>query len=92
MKLKLKVKKNKRNRLVAWIQKNKDFDDNIQQLFRFFKDKIKISKISRVMKYYIVSSENPGIILSLFSTIQDLIPEIYFDSEDSLELEETVSS
>ena len=92
MKLKLKVKKNKRKRLVAWIQKNKDFDDNIQQLFRFFKDKIKISKMSRVMKYYIVSSENPGIILSLFSTIQDLIPEVYFDSEDSLELEETVSS
>jgi len=92
MKLKLKVKKNKRKRLVAWIQKNKDFDDNIQQLFRFFKNKIKISKISRVMKYYIVSSENPGIILSLFSTIQDLIPEIYFDSEDSLELEEIVNS
>ncbi len=92
MKLKLKVKKNKRKRLVAWIQKNKDFDDNVQQLFRFFKDKIKISKISRIMKYYIVSSENPGIILSLFSTIQDLIPDIYFNSEDSSELEELVNT
>ncbi|MFX0081545.1 MAG: hypothetical protein ACFE94_07320 [Candidatus Hodarchaeota archaeon] len=80
MKLILKVKNKKRKRLVAWIQKHKDFDDNIQQLFRFFKDKITFSKLSRVMKYYIVSSENPGIILSLFSTLQDLIPEICFDS------------
>jgi hypothetical protein len=92
MKLKLKVKKNKRKRLVAWIQKTKDLNESIQELFRFFKDKIKISKISRFMNYYIVSSENPGIILSLFSTIQDLIPEIYFDSEDSLELEELVNT
>jgi len=92
MKLILKVKDKKRKRLVAWIKKDKDFEDNLHQLFRFFNNKISISKISKIMKYYIISSENPGIILSLFSTIQDLIPEIYFNSEDSLELEELVNS
>ncbi|MFX1345325.1 MAG: hypothetical protein ACFFAI_09470 [Promethearchaeota archaeon] len=92
MKLILKVKDKKKKRLVVWIKKNKHFDDNIHQLFRFFKDKISISKLSKIMNYYIISSENPGIILSLFSTIQDLIPEIYFNSEDSLELEELVNS
>ena len=91
MKLKLKVKDNKNKRLIAWIQKNKNFDDSVLQLFRFFKDKIKISKISRFTNYYIVSSENPGIILSLFSAIQDLIPDVYFNSEDSLEVNEIVN-
>ena len=92
MKLKLKVKNNKNKRLIAWIQKNKNFDDSVMQLFLFFKDKIKISKISRFTRYYIISSENPGIILSLFSAIQDLIPDVYFNSEDSLEQEELVNS
>jgi hypothetical protein len=91
MKLKLKVKNNKNKRLIAWIQKNKNFDDSVMQLFLFFKDKIKISKISRFTRYYIVSSENPGIILSLHSAIQDLIPEVYFNSEDSLEVNEIVN-
>ena len=91
MKLKLKVKNNKNIRLIAWIQKNKNFDDSVMQLFLFFKDKIKISKISRFTRYYIVSSENPGIILSLHSAIQDLIPEVYFNSEDSLEVNEIVN-
>ena len=91
MKLKLKVKKNKNKRLIAWIQKNKDFDDSIKQLFTFFKDKIKISKFSRITNYFIISSENPGIILSLFSTVQDLIPDVYFNSEDSLEVNEIMN-
>ncbi|MFX1376403.1 MAG: hypothetical protein ACFFA0_11355 [Promethearchaeota archaeon] len=91
MELKLKVKKNKKVRLVAWIQKNKDFNESVLQLFRFFNDKITISKLSRILKYYIVSSENPGIILSLFSAIQDLIPDVYFNSNDSLELKEFVN-
>lgn len=45
--LKLKVKNNKKRRIVAYIQKDKDFDDSIHQLFRFFENKIKISKLSR---------------------------------------------
>jgi hypothetical protein len=86
--LKLKVKNDKKRRIVAFIQKNKDFDDSIHQLFRFFEDKIKISKLSRFTRYYIVSSDNPATILSLFSTIQDLIPDIYFNIEKPIEIEE----
>lgn len=89
MKLKLKVKKNKK--INAWIQKNKDFDDSVQQLLRFFKDQIKVLKISKITKYYIISSKNPGVILSLHSAIQDLIPEVYFNSEDSIEANEIVN-
>jgi hypothetical protein len=92
MKLKLKVKERKKRSLIAWIQKNKDFNESIQQLFRFFKDKIKISKLSKITRYYIISSENPGIILSLHSAIQDLIPDVYFNTEDSIEVSEIMNT
>lgn len=88
MKLKLKIKPNKQfknKRIVAWIQKHSDFDNDVQQIFQFFKDQIRISKLSKFLRYYIVSSENPAIILSLFSSIQDLIPEIYFNTENLVE-------
>jgi hypothetical protein len=90
--LKLNVKNKKKKRIVAWIQKSKAFDDSLQQLFRFFKDKIRISKWSRFTRYYIISSENPGIILSMFSTVQELIPDIYFDQEESIEIEDLTSN
>ena len=80
MKLKLKVKNNKKRKIVAYIQKDKDFDESIHQLFRFFENKIRISKLSKLTRYYIVSSENPAVILSLFSAAQDLIPDIYFSN------------
>jgi len=86
--LKLNVKNKKKKRIVAWIQKHKEFDDSINQIFRFFEDKIKISKRSRFSRYYIVSSENPAVILSMFSTIQDLIPDIYFNIEEPIEIED----
>ncbi|GAH36636.1 unnamed protein product, partial [marine sediment metagenome] len=86
--LKLNVKNKKKKRIIAWIQKDKDFDDNINQIFRFFEDKVKISKWSRFTRYYIVSSEIPAVILSMFSTIQDLIPDIYFNNEEPIEIED----
>ncbi len=88
MKLKLKIKPNKQfknKRIIAWIQKHSDFDNDVQQIFQFFKDQIRISRLSKFLRYYIVSSENPAIILSLFSSIQDLIPEIYFNTENLVE-------
>ena len=88
MKLKLKVKTNKKRKIVAYIQKDKDFDESIHQLFRFFENKIRISKLSKLTRYYIVSSENPAVILSLFSAAQDLIPDIYFSTEESIEIED----
>ena len=65
MKLILKIKNNKpfkNKKIIAWIPKNSAFNNDIQQIFQFFKDKIKISKLSRFLKYYIVSSENPAVI------------------------------
>ena len=87
--LKLKVKNNKKKSIVAWIQKDKDFYDSLQQIFRFFKDKVRISKWSKLTRFYIVSSENPAMILSIFSTIQDLIPDIYFNTIEIEELSNT---
>ena len=86
--LKLKVKKNKKRRIVAFIQKDKDFNDSIHQILRFFENKVRISKLSRFTRYYKVSSENPATILSLFSTVQDLIPDIYFNIEESIEIDD----
>ena len=83
--LKLIVKNNnksKRNKLTAWIQKHKDFESDIGQIFQFFKKNIKISEKRRFYRYYKVSSDNPAIMMSLFSTIHDLIPEIYFKNEE----------
>ncbi|MFX1302573.1 MAG: hypothetical protein ACFFBV_13590 [Promethearchaeota archaeon] len=93
MKLILKIKPNKsskKKRIVAWIPKSSDFDKDIQQLFHFFKDNIKISKFSKILRYYIVISKRPAIILNLFSSIQELIPEVYFNKENSIEIEDFV--
>jgi len=92
MKLKLKVKNNKKRKIVAFIQKDKDFEESVHQLFRFFESKLRISKFSRFRRYYIVSSENPAMVLSLFSAVQDLIPDIYFDTEEPLEIEDLPSN
>ncbi|MFW9971896.1 MAG: hypothetical protein ACFFDF_17035 [Candidatus Odinarchaeota archaeon] len=91
MKLILKIKSNKRSkkkRLVAWIKKNSDFEDDIIQILRVFKDDIKLPKIGKILRYYIVTSRNPAIILNMFSTIQEIIPDIYFNNEDPIEIED----
>ena len=77
-------KKTKKNNIIVWIQKNGDFEEDIQQIFQFFKDNIKITEKLRVNKYYKVSSENPAIMLSLFSAVHEIIPDIYFNTEDSV--------
>ncbi|MFX1503039.1 MAG: hypothetical protein ACFFDH_18910, partial [Promethearchaeota archaeon] len=87
MKLILKVRPNKsskKKRIIAWIQKNSNLNDDIQQLLEIFKENLKISKISKILRYYVVTSENPAIILSLFSAIQESIPEVYFNEEESI--------
>ena len=93
MKLILKIKPNrssKKKRIIAWIQKNSDLNDDIQQIFQLFKDKIKISKASKILRYNIVTSKNPAIILNIFSSIQESIPEVYFNKENSIELEDLI--
>ncbi|MHA2283289.1 MAG: hypothetical protein ACXAC5_20805 [Promethearchaeota archaeon] len=86
--MKLKVKNNRKKSIVAWIQKSKEFDESLHQIFQFFKDEVRISKWSRFTRFYIVSSENPAMILSMFSTIQELIPDIYFNIEEPIEIED----
>ena len=91
MKLILKIKPNrssKKKKIIAWIQKNSDFNEDIQQIFQLFKDSLKISKISKILRYYVVTSKNPAIILNIFSSIQESIPEVYFNKENSIELED----
>ena len=93
MKLILKIKPNrpsKKKRIIAWIQKNTDLNEDIQQLFQLFKDNIKISKVSKILRYYIVTSKNPAIILNIFSSIQESIPEVYFNKENSIKLEDLI--
>ena len=82
--LKLKINRRKK-RITIWIQKNKDFINDIKQIFQFFKENVKISEKRRYYKYYKVSSDNPVIMMSLFSTAHDLVHEIYFNSETSFE-------
>jgi hypothetical protein len=91
MNFKLKIrydKKTKKRIISTWIQKHKDFEQDINQLLNFFKDQIQFTIKWRFFPYYKITSKNPAIILSLFSAIQDLIPEIYFNTEESFEFKE----
>lgn len=82
--LKLIIKRNrktKKNSIIIWIQKDGEFEEDIQSLFHFFKQNVVISEKRKLSKYYIVTSENPAIMMSLFSAIHDIIPDIYFKPE-----------
>ncbi|MFX1495388.1 MAG: hypothetical protein ACFFBZ_13985 [Promethearchaeota archaeon] len=92
--LKLKIKsdrKTNQNQIFLWIQRHKDFKKDIQQIFQFFKDQIITSKKRKLLPYYRITSDNPAILLSLFSALQDLIPEIYFKEQNSIEIEEAIN-
>ena len=78
-------KKSKKNKITAWIQKRDIYEKDITQLFKFFENKIKISKIRRIHVYYRITSDNPAIMMSFFSTVYDLIPEIYFNINETME-------
>jgi len=89
--LKLIIKSNKKtgkNQIVVWIQKGREFERDVQQLFKFFKDSIQIKEKFRLSRYYKVTSDNPAIMLSLFSSLQEIIPDIYFTPSSSESLEE----
>jgi hypothetical protein len=92
LKLKIKLKKYKGYYLIAWIQREKVTKPDLEQIIKFFKDQIQVSKIWKVHSYYRVTSENPAIIISLFSTLQELIPEIYFDEEKILSIDKALDS
>ncbi len=89
--IKLKIRPNKkrnRNEIYAWVQRHEDFRGDIEQVFQFFQDQIRYKKVRRLHKFFKVTSENQAIMMSFLTTIQDLIPEIYFNSEESIDIEE----
>lgn len=90
LKLKIRKKRKQGKKIILWIQRHKDFKQDIQQILKFFKDQILVSKKRKILPYYRIASENPAIALSMFSAIQDMIPEVYF--KDPVEIEETVNS
>jgi len=89
--IKLKIRQNKkrnRSEIYAWVQRHEEFRDDIEQIFQFFQDQLTYKKIWRFHKYYKITSKNPAIMISFTSTIQDLIPEIYFKSKESIDIAE----
>ena len=93
--LKVKIQNNKikkkNKRITVWIQKKIEFGEDLKQLFQFFEENIQVSKQIRLHKYYKVTSETPAILLSIVSTINELIPEIYFSSENPIEKTEMLN-
>ncbi len=89
--IKTKIKFNRlenKKILIAWIQKHKDLDKDVQEILNFFNDQITYTLINRFHLYYKITSANPAIMLSLISSIQELIAENYFSAEESIEPEE----
>lgn len=89
--VKTKVKTDKKHNkkvIIVWIQKHKDFDADIQEILKFFKDQITYSIKSRIYDYYRITSNNPAIMLSLISSVYELIAEGYFNTEESIEIQD----
>ncbi len=89
--LKLKIKSNnktKKKQIFVWIEKNKEFKEDVQQLIQFFKEQIQVKKRKGFHIYYKITSEKPAIMLSLLTTVQELIPDIYFNTNQSVDVEE----
>lgn len=92
--IKTKVKSQKKDNkkvVVIWIQKHKDFNKDLKELLNFFKDQVKYTLINRIRQYYKITSNNPAIMFSLISSIHDIIAESYFNTEESIELQESVN-
>ena len=91
--IKTKVKFNRKESkkvLIVWIQRHKEIDEDIQDILNFFKDQITYTLINRFHLYYKITSTNSAIMLSLISSVQDLVAESYFNTEGPIELQELV--
>jgi hypothetical protein len=81
MKFKLIVKSypfKGKEKLVLWIKKDEDLLEEIERILNFFEENISVEEKRRLSRYYVISSKNPAIILSLSSAIQDIVAEEYF--------------
>ncbi len=89
--LRLKIKSNNKSKtkqIFVWIEKNKEFKEDVQQLIQFFKEQIQVKTRLGFHIFYKITSDNPAIMLSLLTTVQELIPDIYFNTNDSKNIEE----
>ncbi|MFX1500974.1 MAG: hypothetical protein ACFFDH_08440 [Promethearchaeota archaeon] len=92
--IKTKVKSHKKDNkkvIIVWIQNHKDFDKDLQDLLNFFKDQVKYTIVYRIRQFYKITSNNPAIMFSLISSIQDIIAESYFNTEEPIELQEPIN-
>ena len=76
--IKLKLRKGldrKYSDIVAWIQRDTEFEKDMLGILEFFKDNIKISQKTRFHRYYKIKTSNLAVMISLISTILEIIPE-----------------
>lgn len=84
-------KKSKKNKIFVWIQKRADVVSDIQQALSFYEKDLTVKTARRYYKYLKISSDKPAIMISLITTINELIPDIYFNSEDLSSVEEEIN-
>ena len=84
-------KKSKKSKMFIWILKQADFESDIQQAILFYKNELSVKTARRYHKYHKISSDKPAIMISLLTTINELIPEIYFKSEELSSVEEEIN-
>lgn len=73
--LKLKLNRENERQIVIWVQDIQELKRDIEDILRFFQDQISVKKRIRFNKGYKITSTNPAIMISLHSTILDLIAE-----------------
>ena len=89
--LKIKIKQKKKaniNSMEVWIQRNKELDQDLAQIFQFFENQLIYKEIRRILPYFKITSENPAMLFSLITTLQELIAEIFFNNDNKVKLNE----
>jgi hypothetical protein len=91
--VKIKVHNNRKtnvNYIEVWVQRKKELDQDLVQIFQFFEDQITYKSIRRFHPYFRITSDNPAMLLSLISSLQELITEIFFNDDKTIKLKEEI--
>ena len=92
VKIQIKRDKNsKKSKMFIWIRKQGDVESDIQQAILFYTNDLSVKTARRYHKYHKITSDKPAILISLLTMINELIPEIYFNSEELSSLEEEIN-
>jgi hypothetical protein len=93
VKIQIKMdKKSTKPKMFIWIREQADVESDIQQAILFYKNDLSVKTTRRFHKYHKISSDKPAIMISLLTTINELIPEIYFNSEGLSNVEEEMNT